>query len=97
MEDYFWREPAWLGALGCMCKKLGCVITFSSSLHCPWLFLICFSSQVSGIWWEDWNLSDGEGGERCEEEEELTAGSGGGNVPALLCLAVLCFPGSYRS
>lgn len=47
MEGYFWRQAAWLGALGCQGKKLSCVIT-SSTFHCLCHFQICFCSQ--GHW-----------------------------------------------
>jgi len=85
-EGYFGRWPAWLGALGCKCKKLSCVIIFSSSFHHHWLFQIyfCFQGQwhlMGGLQLEWW-----EGGERSEEEEELISVSGGGNVPVLSTL-----------
>lgn len=68
----FGRWPAWLGALGCKCKKLSCASPSSflipPSLALPNLLL--FSGSV-------WHLMGGlqlewwEGGERSEEEEEF--------------------------
>ena len=90
MEGYFGRWPAWLGALGCKCKKQSCVITISSSFHHHWLFQIyfCFQGQwhlMGGLqpeWWK--------GGERSEEEEGLISVSGGRNVPVLSTLPCCC-------
>lgn len=81
-EGYFWRQPAWLGALSFQGKKSSCVIPSSSSHLFLALPSLCLFPGSLGTQWEDWNLSEGR--ESSQEEEYWVSGSGGGTMPVLL-------------